>query len=415
MMQKILSFLLTLTVTIPLVSAEWDVPERRKAQFLDEPGYLILPAPYSMPGIGEGIAYYGGVNNHLGRTDIFAVATTGDAEGVILGLWDLHLIEETAILDITYLDIDNTGISRYNRRGMRSDKDDFSIAELDHYRGLNFKFYLSFFDRRLELYARHSQNESRMVRLLDSKGDIVQEIADPSLDKSHHTDLSALVDLTDDRQDPHKGFRASMDLSHNIPDSDMGPEFYTLTWNATGYVPINDKSTVALNYQHSDALMVTEGETDRNSIGEQQGYQCSFNDCPTAVQEQIETSYLYNTHGNARDLGGENALRSYPGGRFVGAHSRLVGAELRWNFKADRKPIDLYFIRDIRTGVQVALFHEVGTVADSTHDIWNDTRSSSGIGVRFIMGSGFVYRFDYATGDEGEELTIFVSYPWEDL
>lgn len=414
MMRQLLLLTLLFLFTASLFGTEWRVPERRKPQFLDEPGYLILPAPYSMPGIGEGIAYYGGINNHLGRTDIFAVTTTGDAEGMILGLWDIHLIDETAILDITYLDIDNTGISRYNKRGMDSEKDDFSIAELDHYSGLNLKFYLSFFDRRLELYTRHSQDESRTVRLLDSKGDVIQEIADPSIDKSHRTDFSALVDLTDDRQDPHQGLRGYMDLRHHIPDSDMDPEFYTLTWNATGYFPINDKSTVALNYQHSDALMVAEGESERSVIGLER-YGCSGSDCPVEIEEQIETSYLYNTHGNARALGGENALRSYPGSRFTGAHSRLVGAELRWNFKAERKPIDLYFIRDIRTGVQVALFHETGTVADSTADVWKETRSSSGVGVRFIMGSGFVYRFDYATGDEGEELTIFVSYPWEDL
>jgi len=208
--------------------------------------------------------------------------------------------------------------------------------------------------------------------------------------------------------------RGYLDISHAVPDTEMDPEFYTLTWNVTGYVPINHKSTIALNYQHSDALMIHEGSKDRNAIATNKGFDCSLG-CSQEALDVIENTYLYNTHGNARSLGGENAMRSYPGSRFTGAHSRLLGAELRWNFKAERKPIDLYFIRDIRTGVQVALFHETGTVADNTADIWKDTRSSSGIGVRFIMGSGFVYRFDYATGDEGQEMTIFVSYPWEDL
>ncbi len=408
-----LSVILLLLLTIRIFASEM-IPERRKAQFLDEPGYLILPAPYSMPGLGSGIAYYGGANNYLGRTDMFAVKTTGDAEGTLLGLWDLHLIDRTAILDMTYLDFSHTAFNQYAARGMESGKNDYSIAELDHYQGLSLKFYLSFFERRLEIYTRYNQSESRTVRLLDYNGDIRQEIADPSMNRSHHTDVSAVVDLTDDRQDPHHGVRGYMDVSHHTPDGDTDPEFYTLTWNVTGYLPINHKSTIALNYQHSDALMVSKGETDKDAIS-QSSYRETFADLSQEARLQVENSYLYNTHGNARSLGGENALRSYPGDRFTGAHSRLIGAELRWNFKAERKPIDLYFIRDIRTGVQVALFHEIGTVADNASDIWKDTRSSSGVGVRFIMGSGFVYRFDYATGDEGEEMTIFVSYPWEDL
>ena len=297
---------------------------------------------------------------------------------------------------------------------MDSGEKEFSIAELDLFRALFAKFYLSFFDRRLELYARYNQDESRAVRLLDNKGEILREIDNPRINKSHTTDLSAMVDLTDDRQDPHHGIRGYLDASHALPDSNLDPEYYTLTWDVTGYVPVNDKSTVALNYFHSDALMVNEGETNRDAIA-QERYGCSGDGCPIEVLEQVENIYMHNTHGNARSLGGEKALRSYPGSRFQGAHSRLLGAELRWNFKAERRPVDLYFIKDIRTGIQLALFHETGSVADSTSEIWKDTRSSTGAGVRFIMGSGFVYRFDYATGSEGEELTVFVSYPWEDL
>jgi hypothetical protein len=39
-------------------------------------------------------------------------------------------------------------------------------------------------------------------------------------------------------------------------------------------------------------------------------------------------------------------------------------------------------------------------------------RSSYGLGLRLISASGFVYRADYATGDEGSEVSVIFSYPF---
>ncbi|MCZ6749217.1 MAG: hypothetical protein O7D96_07980, partial [SAR324 cluster bacterium] len=104
--------------------------------------------------------------------------------------------------------------------------------------------------------------------------------------------------------------------------------------------------------------------------------------------------------------------RSYPQDRFQGAHTAFYGAEFRWNLTDELTPFDYLFWKDVRTGIQLAFFGETGTVAESRGKLWDESRESYGMGLRLITGSGSVYRADYATGDEGGELTVFFFYPW---
>lgn len=408
-------FLILFSSLVHAVTQEEQVvPERRKSQFLNEPGYLVIPAPYSMPGVGNGVGVYAGLNNYFGYSDLFWIQTGGAARGTLLGLWDLHLIKEVLFVDITRLAFNKVGQNQYAARGMDSQKNDFYVSELNYLDDTIIKTTLSFFDRRLELILNYLEENYRAVKLRDPRGDVIAVVDRPEIEHSYRTDYKAVVDLTDDRQDPRRGLRATFEFNIPSPESGSDPEYTTLTTNLTGYIPMDTKDTFVLNYYRSDAYMQRRGETDRLRIAENLGYDCTAG-CSAEVDNLVDTRYLHNTHGNARSLGGENILRSYPGGRFSGAHAQLLGTEYRWNLKADRKPVDLFFMRDIRTGLQITLFHEVGTVSDDTGKLWEKTRASTGAGVRLIMGSGFVYRFDYATGDEGEEMSIYVSYPWEDL
>ncbi|MGE4295035.1 MAG: hypothetical protein AB7E49_04980 [Campylobacterales bacterium] len=403
-----------LPLFIPLLLLAWEVPDRRKDQFVAEQGYLFMPAPYSMPGIGEGVAFYGGFNNYLGQSDLFGVQTVGDAEGTLLGLWDLHLIKRRWFVDVTYLNFSKTGINQYSVRGMDSSSDDYAVAAMDRFENLIIKNTLAFDERRFEISAEYVRQRFRLTELLDADGNLLSSIDDPKLRSGENISLRVLWDLTDDRQDPLRGVRMGAELSKSPRSSSADPDFYTLGLNVAGYIPVGRQSTWVWSYMASQANVSARGELDRAAIAANLGYGC-YPACSQAALEQIENEYLYNRYGNAKDLGGENRLRAYPGGRFKGAHSQMIGTELRLNFSAERKPVDFLLMRDIRTGIQLALFHEVGTVAERASDLWSETRSASGLGVRFVMGSGFVYRFDYAVGDEGSQMVIFVSYPWEEL
>lgn len=410
-MKKAVLIFLLMTLCLNAVF-EWEIPQRRGKQFLNEPGYLVLPVPYSLPGIGEGVGYFTSFNNYYGNMDFFAMKLTGDVDGEFFGIWDLFLIKERLFLDFTYQNLNKFGVSSYSSRGLNDDADNFSVLEFNQFQNQSLKATLSFFERRLEFIGRFSEGHSALVAIRDSNGHLIEDLSGAQATDTRGRVLSAIIDLTDDRQNPIKGIKTEIEYRESNARRDFDPDYYTINYNITGYIPVNNKDTIALNAFRSDAFVTRMGETDKSVIASKLGFGCGGS-CSQTIQNVIDNKYKENTLGNAQSMGGASRLRSYPGGRYIGAHSEAFGAEYRWNLSADRKPFDLVFMKDIRTGMQFAFFHEVATVADDRRDLWSDVKHSSGIGARFIMGSGVVYRFDFATGSEGNEVSIIVDYPWE--
>ena len=120
-----------------------------------------------------------------------------------------------------------------------------------------------------------------------------------------------------------------------------------------------------------------------------------------------------NKYGTATSLGGFSRLRSYPQGRYKGAHTEFYGTEVRWNLTDERTPFDLFIIKDVRTAVQVSAFYEIGSTADLRSDLGKTMRDSYGCGLRIVTASGVVLRGDLAFGKEGVSPEIFIGYPWE--
>ena len=85
--------------------------------------------------------------------------------------------------------------------------------------------------------------------------------------------------------------------------------------------------------------------------------------------------------------------------------------EFRWNLTEEATPFDYFIWKDVRTNLQVAFFAETGSVAE-TRDGLDKFKSSYGAGFRLISASGFVYRADLATGDEGTEFVLIFGYPF---
>ena len=129
-------------------------------------------------------------------------------------------------------------------------------------------------------------------------------------------------------------------------------------------------------------------------------------------QQVIDNEIVANTHGTASSLGGLNRLRSYPEGRYKGAHMQFIGTEIRWNVTEEYTPFNIVIMKDVRTAFQIAPFYEIGTVAELWSELWDITRSSYGVGFRMVTASGLVYRLDLASGNEGFQTSIFFQYPW---
>ena len=412
---KMLKKTLFLIPFLFLIHSSVSAIERRTEQFSTEFGYLTLPLPYVIPGAGMGLGFLGGFNNvPFGSTettlDLFAILITGDIGGGIVLATDVPVIPKFLLLDIGQGNFDKGSFRSYRDRRMSSDPDDYVISELSDTRFKFTRLTLTFFDRMLDVFTFGTNNKSTLSAVRDKDGDLIYE-ANQSFEGDSRSN-GFQIDWTDDRTDPQKGLKLIYTNSDSPASTSDSPDYYVENYNITGYVPVLSYSTIALNWYRSSATVRRQGNTELDYLIARETATC-FSNCDTATIEVLaKNRQATNQYGSAGSLGGTERLRSYVGGRFSGAQVESRGIEFRWNLSDEKTAFDWYFIKDIRTGFQVAFFYEEGTVADSESDLWNEKRTSAGIGTRLVTGSGFVYRLDYATGKEGGSTIVIFDYPW---
>ena len=415
-MQKIITIIIFLLYSNASFSFEW-APERRKDQNPTQPAHLIVPLPYSKPGIGEGIVLLGTVTN-IGETtaDISALFVGGDAEGTILNGSEIPLYSDVLFLDFYLQDIDRAAVNNYSIRGINNTgENDFTVMDVNVAKENRFDLYLTFLERRLNFYYSYNKFEYQVVAFREPGGTLITTLGEPFVNSGDSDSFRVSVDLTDDYLDSRKGLKFDVTYQDHKADTFKEPEFYTLDFNILGYIPIRNFDTLVLNYYQSDAHVTRKGETDPTSIRAELNSNCAPTDtqCLTTEQELVDNFISARTNGTSTTLGGDLRLRSFPQMRYQGAHTAFIGAEYRWNISQEVKPFDYFIWKDVRTGLQVAFFAEIGTVAETSSKLWDETRYSVGTGIRLVAGSGAVYRADVATGDEGTELIVIFDYPWE--
>lgn len=389
--------------------------ERRGPQFLTESSYLIFPLPYSIAGIGQGIVLTGLAGNiDDTNIDAYALGITGDAEGAMVAVEDIHLLPKLLILDVSQQRISKAAVNYYETRGMDSGMEDYKLMEVNKVVTDSAQLTLSLFDRRLELYGAYWKQEAHVVKISDSKGNLITKLDDPYISKSEQHRLGLLIDYTDDRINPKKGIRFGIEQTTSPDSVKNDPEYYTIDKSLTLYLPLGQTATWAFYAFQSDAYVTHEGETDPDAIRADLKMPCDLTQtaCKEAEQELVDAFVAAHKYGTATALGGENRLRSYPGNRYNGAHTQHFATELRWNVSEEVRPFNFGIWKDIATGIQIALFYESGSVSETIGDLGKITRDSYGGGFRLVSASGYVYRADYATGDEGSEMTVIFSYPW---
>jgi hypothetical protein len=411
----VLAILLLGSVTRVAYAQDW-APDRRKDQFLTEPAYFVVPFPYSLPGIGQGIAFTGLLANIAGTpVDAAGIFITGDIEGDYINVGDLYAIPKTLFFEFERFRASSGIVNNYEKRGMDTDKNDFNLIEFDRYDGRDAVGVLTFFERRMEFRAGVSLTDSRVVRIRDADGREIADLRDnPIVSHSETTFVGFVADLTDDRQDPRKGFRIDVQRSHTPRDTSKEADFNVWDYSAAAYIPAGELSTVLVYYFASDAQVISKGETDPAKVRKDLGISCSAGDtqCIAAGEELVNRNIAAHRYGTATSLGGDERLRSYPNGRYQGAHTVFYATEFRWNLSDEVTPFDYFIWKDVRTGLQAAFFYETGSVADKRSDLGDIYRSSYGAGFRLISASGFVYRADYATGDEGGSFVLIFNYPF---
>ncbi len=397
------------------------LPERRRPQFSKDPGHLFIPAPYSIEGIGKGIALFGTAYNIADSyTDVFGAVITGDIQGVGAGVTDFHIIPERLFLDLTYQNLSKVVLQSYSQRGMDSSSSDYILVEVDEMVFTGGRIVLSFEERMFELYAQGYDGRYRIGALREPDGEVIVEAGDSAGNNFNLYGAGMVLDLTDDRSDPRKGVRFDTNFGWSPPKDSDNPDYVVMDLNLTLYVPVGKRNTWVFNYFSSDAFVQRQGITDRARIKAELGFDCSGivdpqerAECEKSTEQYIDNVVAANTYGTASGLGGRSRLRSFAEDRFAGAHTAFAGTEFRWNITDETTPVDIWFVKDIRTGVQAAFFYEIGSVAESAGQVWQETRTSLGAGLRVVNASGLIYRLDVATGSEGEAVTLIINYPWE--
>jgi len=398
------------------VRADFTVTDRRKDQFPVNAARLIVPLPYSYPGIGDGFFLMGNFSNILETTaDFLAMYVTGDAGGYILQLDETPIIDRHLYAKLYYQDINRAAVNQYDTRGMEgSGKSNYTLLDVTLALQKTVNLNLTFFDRRLSFFFNHTASEFKVNAIRNYQGELIKELSEPYYSENTNQSFGFLIDLTDDYLDPLKGTRFSLNYQDWQAKKEDDPSYYVLTYNMSLYLPMRETDTLVLNYYQSDAHVTKQGNINPVDIRAELGLNCAPSDtaCLESEQNLVATFIKKRTNGSAETLGGKDRLRSYPEGRFNGGHSGFLGVEYRLNFKQEVAPFNYLFWKDVRTGLQVALFGEVGSVSETASDLWNETRSSYGVGLRLVAASGSVYRADLAYGDEGSEFTVFFFYPW---
>lgn len=392
------------------------LPDRRRSQFLNEPGYAVVPYAYHLPGLGWGYGILGAATN-VGRTnaDVAGTLFFGDADGQALSVDQVYLIPRRLMLDAGVAHLSRASLQSYARRGVNAGKDDYTLAEFSGMYFAGTRLTATSLERRFEAFAGYYAGRADLTSLRDRNGALIQ-----SAQNSRRLQMTTVIvglraDMTDDFSDPRRGLRLEPSVWRS-PRRGSGPDFYLVDWSATAYVPLGRRSTWAFNFLRSDAHVMSPGVTDPAALERELGLDCASvaADADRAqCRQYVQVQAAQNAYGTATALGGFNRLRAYPEGRFRGAHAEFVGSEIRWNLTDEVRPFDIYLVKDIRTAVQLAFFYEAGTVGDSRGELWNAAKSAYGCGFRIITASGLVYRLDLATGDEGAQPSVFFQYPWE--
>ena len=304
--------------------------------------------------------------------------------------------------------------TRYDR-GIDSDPDDF-LVPYQKTRGTFSQIKVVFNERRIEGYLQYNSGSSSLIKVFDEDGNEFTDVDTSESDWNQYS-IGVMLDLTDSRNDPRQGIRFGMEREFPYNNDEDESDYFVTDIDLNFFIPFFQKDTLVFNMYHSYATVTREGLVDLDQLRVEKGLGCfpampQYDLCYAAETKQIMPIWASNKYGTASSLGGANRLRAYSSGRYRAGNSAFYGMEYRYNFSAEEKDVNLFFLGGIKTLFQLAAFWEAGTVNDDPDLLHENLKTSYGAGFRAII-SGLIYRLDIANGDEGPGVTLFIDYPFE--
>lgn len=413
MFRSIVLLLILLLLSESVFAFQWQ--DRRRDQFGTDFSYFLYPIAGDIPGLGSAAGIGATILNiNNSDLDFTGFNVKGDFDAAGYTFLDYHILKNRLIFDVGYYTYEVAPIAY--KRGINSDKDDYILpkAEGAYTEG---QLTLSFLERKFETYFRYGAGKQRLLQVLDKNGEEYAAV-DSNYRHGSRYSLGAILDNTDDRLDPRKGYRFEVAVNQDSNSDALRSDYYVSDYNFTAYFPFDRYDTLAFNVFRSDAHVTHRVSADYETLRVERGLGCDDlapgpdkDNCLTTEADHINQIIASNNYGNARSLGGTQRLRSFANNRYYAGHSFFYGAEYRWNLRDERTPFDIYIARGIRTGMQLAFFVEQGSVADRTGELFDHMKSSYGMGFRLVL-SGVIIRADISSGTEGSEFVLFINYPW---
>jgi len=398
--------------------------DRRREQFKKQYGQLFVPLPYSLPGLGTGLLFIGNFGNIADtNTDFAAIGGIGDAEFIFTFLDELFLAPDLLYLQYLRAHGFKFALQQYSSRGMNTSKNDFKYGIGNSWDLDSPTLKLTFMDRMLEIGLGFNKQSGKFQKFVTpdendptKQGETVATF-EPGLEINiaNKIEFSTRVDYTDDYRDPRKGIRNSLFLDSQTATISSEPSFDVVTNDLQIYIPFLEKRTIVYDLQISDAYVTKKGETNIEVLKNKNGYNLCYSNsaCEANAENLANTELAVDSNGTSLPLGGGERLRSFPEGRFQGAHTIYYAAEFRWNYSSSGgEHLDLFFIQDLVEELQVAFFFEQGSVSETKSELGKTVKTSFGSGFRLLSGSGNLYRADFATGNEGPNFSVIIQYPW---
>ena len=388
------------------------VPERREGDGSQEFGWLMLPTPIHVEGIGQAVGVFGILSNVLQSVDVVGGQTLpgGDIEFSFLHIKEIPLFTPHLLVSGTRFR-GKAPVPSY-ARGIDSHKDDF-IQTLSLYDGYDYRVNLRLWEERLNLFYQGQDATATTLKVYDNQGTLLSSAE--TTQSYEGTLYGAFFDFTDDASDPRKGLRFGRKVRPLQSRYDFISDTRTTDTSATAYVPMFGNDTLVLNVFRSTSTITRAGVTDEATARQILDQGCvvgspTYQECVDSENQRVAEFLAYNRHGMAMPLGGTNRLRAYPMNRFTAGNACFQAVEYRLNFSDKPKKFNYYLLGGVRTLLQMAFFHERGTVNDDVSQLGTRMRTSTGLGLRALI-SGVVYRLDVARGNEGTAVNLFFDYP----
>lgn len=410
--------ILFIIAVIFFVQISFAIVFERRTRPEPELAYFIYPAAGSIPGVqsfygaGFTVSAIGG-----SEVDITGIMLKGEAEhfddgdfGInLFSILDVPVFTERLTISYIQAEIEN-GAWPEGERGINSDPEStyYLLGSKMHTKIAEISFNV--FDNQFEIYYGLMTGDVVPYGVVDPNGTFYSAEEKKIIENPTSYRWGVYLDDTDDRRDPRVGYRIQYE-KWGVPSTrGENSAFYQEDLNLTIFIPVfSDNSGVFVLNKFSGSSTVTEkGVVDKSK------YVCNeilTPGCQAVLDVLYERQVAEAENGKATSLGGYNRLRGYRTNRFFDSYSEFQGIEFRWYVLETQQSFDQFIEKGVFAALQLAVFYEEGTVAPARSELWDETKTSGGLGIRAIFNT-VVLRFDVGSSEEGTETTFFVGYPF---